>query len=420
MLGRARRLLIQFLCPAFAMLLTGCTVTCPDDDDLGQRELTVALYPFIPEFVTAANIIKREFEVANPRIKLNILDLRSNYYRPDQSNYIGKVDADVFELDSILLAQFIADKKIRELPADARMPQAELLKNAYVGTQFDGKRYGAAHWICHYFLFFAKAAAPASPIRTLTDLENYIGQGKDPNRLILDLKGNLTLGEIYLDAAFDRYSDLGRVLKAVDSMDPDLQDDIIRLLKLCPPGGCRDVVYHEDTGIYGQLFARKRAKALIGYSELLHDVISEGQACGDACISDPDLDVSDLPMDDAGSTPITWVDSFTVNSNCINECLADASTFIKFMNQDSTYLELLLPASTEFPEEPTPAPVIPAYLLPAKATLYSNGSLLQHAHLYPRLRALVENSIVPTADQLAAKLRLLGSQLDEKLNEVKY
>ena len=71
-------------------------------------------------------------------------------------------------------------------------------------------------------------------------------------------------------------------------------------------------------------------------------------------------------------------------------------------------------------EAPSPTPVVPSYLLPAKAALYSNGALLQRAHLYPELRALVENSTVPTADQLNAKLRLLGSQLDKKLDEVNY
>jgi thiamine pyridinylase len=380
----------------------------------------VALYPFIPEFVAAADAIKRDFEAANPRIKLNILDLRSNYYDPDASNYIEKVDAAVFEVDSILLAQFVADKRIRELPTDALLPQAALLKNAYVGTQVDGKRYGAAHWVCRDFLFFSKATPPAFPIRTLADLEAFIQPGNDANRLLADLKGKLTLGEFYLDSAFDRYSELNRVLKAMESMDPALENNIIRLFKLCPPGRCREEVFHEDANIYAQLFARRQAKAVIGYSELLHDVLSETQTCGDACISDSDLAVSDLSLDDAGSTPITSVDSFTVNSNCAGQCLADASSFIRFMNQDSTYLKLLLPNGIEFLTVPTPQPVVPAYLLPAKAALYSNGSLLQRAHLYPQLRGLVENSTVPTADQINAKLRLLGSQLDKKLNEVRY
>jgi hypothetical protein len=69
---------------------------------------------------------------------------------------------------------------------------------------------------------------------------------------------------------------------------------------------------------------------------------------------------------------------------------------------------------------PSPKPFVPSYLLPAKAALYSNSALLQRAHLYPELRALVENSTVPTADQLNAKLRLIGSQLEKKLNEVNY
>ena len=410
-------LLTTIACLGLATVVTTCTVICPNAA-AGRRELKVALYPFIPEFVAAADLIKRDFEAANPHIKLNILDLRSNYYGPDDPNYIETVDADVFEVDSILLAQFVADKKIRELPTDVLLPQADLLTNAYIGTQVNGKRYGAAHWVCRDLLFFSKAAAPAFPIRTLADLEEFIGSGGDINRLIVDLKGKLTLGEFYLVSAFDRYSDLNRVLTAVESMDPALQDDITRLLKLCPPGGCRDEVSHQDTSIYGKVFAQKRAKALIGYSELLYDVLTESQTCGDACLSDSDLVVSDLPLDDAGSTPITWVDSFTVNSNCAAQCLADASVFIKFMNQDSTYLKLLLPNGGESLR--ASALAVPSYLLPAKAALYSNGALLQRAHLYPELRALVENSTVPTADQLNAKLRLLGSQLDKKLNEVNY
>lgn len=381
------------------------------------RELKVALYPFIPEFVAATDVIKRDFEAAHPRIKLKILDLRSNYYGPDDPNYVETVDADVFELDSILLAQFIADKKIRELPTNALLPQAELLTNAYVGTQVNGKRYGAAHWVCRDLLFYSKADAPAFPIGTLADLERFVGSGDNTGRLIVDLKGKLTLGDFYLASAFDRYSDSARALAALESMDGALQDDIIRLLKLCPPGGCRDEIAHDDSSIYGRLFARKGAKALIGYSELMHDVLAESQACGDACLSDSDLAVSDLPLDDAGSTPITWVDSFTVNANCAVECLADASAFIRFMNKDSTYLKLLLPNSVAH-ENGSPAMVVPSYLLPAKAALYSNSALLQRAHLYPELRALVEKSTVPTADQLTTKLRLVGSQLDKKLDEV--
>jgi thiamine pyridinylase len=399
-----------------AMVLTICTAICPSSA-ANRRELKVALYPFIPGFTAAAALIKRDFEAEHPHIKLSILDLRNNYYAPEHPNFIESVDADIFELDSILLAQFVADNKIRELPPDTQLPPSELLTNAYIGTQLNGKHYGAAHWICRDLLFSTKTAAPAAPIRTLADLETFIGSSDDTDHLIVDLKGKLTLGEFYLVSAFDRYSDAEQALTAAESLDPALQDDLIRLLKLCPPGGCRDQAAHDNPGLYGHLFARKRAKALIGYSEALHDVLSESLRCGDACLSDSDLLVSDLPLDDRGSTPITWVDSFTINSNCAAQCLADASAFIKFMNQDSTYLKLLLPAE-DMPENGSPTTIIPTYLLPAKTALYSNSALLQRAHLYPELRALVENSTVPTADQLNTKLRRIGSQLDKNLDDI--
>jgi thiamine pyridinylase len=413
---RSGRALTAVVCVGLTIALAICAAICANAV-ADRRELRVALYPFIPEFVAAAEGIKRDFEAAHPHISLDILDLRSNYYAPDEPNYIETVDADVFEVDSVLLAQFIADKKIRELPTDMLLPPAALLTNAYVGTQVNGKRYGAAHWVCRNLLFFPAAKAPQFPIRTLADLERFVGSADATDRLLVDLKGKLTLGEFYLSAAFDHYSDTGRALAAAESMDSALADDITRLLKLCPPGGCRDEAAHDDPRLYATVFARHDAKALIGYSELLHDVLAARQACGDACLSDSDLAVSDLALDDSGSTPIAWVDSFAVNAHCTAQCLADAASFVRFMNQDSTYLKLLLPLGPSALSG-SPAPVVPSYLLPAKAALYSNPALLQHAHLYPELKALVENATVPTAEQLNSKLRLLGSQLDHTLDDV--
>lgn len=413
---RSGRAVTTVVCVGLVVALSICTAICANAV-AGRRELRVALYPFIPEFVAAAEGIKRDFEAAHRHISLDILDLRSNYYAPDEPNYIETVDADVFEVDSVLLKQFIADNKIRELPTDMLLPPEALLTNAYLGTQVNGKRYGAAHWVCRNLLFFPAAKAPPFPIRTLTDLERFLGSGDATDRLLVDLKGKLTLGEFYLSAAFDHYSDTGRALAAAESMDSALADDITRLLKLCPPGGCRDEAAHDDPRVYATVFARNDAKALIGYSEILHDVLAATQACGNACLSDADLAVSDLALDDTGSTPIAWVDSFAVNAHCTAQCLADAASFLRFMNQDSTYLKLLLPPSTSAPSG-APAPVVPAYLLPAKAALYSNPALLQRAHLYPQLKALVENSTMPTADQLTTQLRRLGSQLDRELDHV--
>lgn len=66
----------------------------------------------------------------------------------------------------------------------------------------------------------------------------------------------------------------------IDPADRALEADLVRVLELCPTGSCRDLVFHGLTGVYGQEFALKPSKALIGYSELLHSVLKEGAING--------------------------------------------------------------------------------------------------------------------------------------------
>ncbi len=397
-------------------LLGWSTIPAPLHAANNRRPLRVVLYPFIPEFASAAETVKKSFEAENPDIELTILDLSSNYYAPGDATYVGQVDADVIELDSVFLADFVHHGKIQELPADFLLPQSDLLSNAYRGSMLEGKRYGAAHWACRNFLFFKSADHPATPIEKLSQLEAYV----DPNsssKLLMDLRGKLTLGELYLMAAFDRYRDWEHVAPAVQKLDAAVENDLIRLSKLCPSGDCRDQIFHEITGIYGQQFARKRSRALVGYSELLHSLLLEKLSCGDDCVGDKDIDVADLPLDDNGSVPISWVDSFTVNTSCQGTCLSDAKKFVRMMNSDDMYLKVLLPSGFSFMKSPVAVGPVPAYLLPAKVSLYSNPRLLASAHLYSRLRQLVENAAVPTADRLNDQLRAIGKTIDSDLSK---
>jgi hypothetical protein len=74
---------------------------------LAPRPLTVALYPFIPEYSIVQAELKKSFQTLQPDIVVNFSDLTSNYYDSTKANYIGTTKADVYELDLVFLKEFV-------------------------------------------------------------------------------------------------------------------------------------------------------------------------------------------------------------------------------------------------------------------------------------------------------------------------
>jgi thiamine pyridinylase len=408
--------LASIIFPAIIARGQDATASNPSSQQVRPRKLHVALYPFIPGFEAAAEYVKTRYEAENPDVTLDIIDLRSNYYDSTSDNYIGNAHADVFELDSVLLRDFVADGKIQEMPAGVLLPPDQLLSNADRGTRLENKRYGAAHWVCRNFLFYSTDDPPQKTIKTLADLEAFAG----PAGLIIDLRGKSTLGEYYLMAALDRNPDWSKVYPdKIATIDTAIEGDILALKKYCDTASCRNKVLHDYTGTHGAEFARKRGKALVGYSEILHDVLAEIPNCSstDPCLSAEKLAVTELPLDDNGSRPMSWVDSFTLSTGCTGTCVDDATRFIGMMNRDDTYMALLLPGSLSFLNVQTPGPRVPAYLLPAKVSLYTNATLTNAAPLYKALKPMVENADVPTDRHLNDDLRIIGKQIDKDLDK---
>jgi len=367
------------------------------------------LYPFIPGFGTFKAEVKSRFEQAHPDIQLEIIDLTDNYYGPFAEKYIGCAKADVYELDSVFLYDFAVNKKIQELPPEAALPSDALLKNAVVGSIANGKRYGAPHWVCGNFLFFDSSDSKLRGVKTLKELTSVIGPKPAADHgLAVDLMGKSTLGEFYLNAAFDRYGDLEQARQHILLYDATLKDDLLGVSKLCEVESCRKSDYHL-TPFFAEEFAEKHARALVGYSESLNGALvasADPAKCpaATACRTDANFEVEEVPLDDTGTHTMSWVDSFTLDKNCKDQCAKDAIAFIQFMNSDDVFLLALLPANGP-----------PAYLLPAKASLYSNSSLLAKAHLYPQLKIIIETAAVPSALSLNEELRNAGRRLDADL-----
>jgi len=315
-----------------------------------------------------------------------------------------------YELDSVFLQDFVKSQKIQPWPDGALLPENQLLGNAVTGSKSGTTRYGVAHWVCGNFLFFRKDDTDLANVKSLTGLEKTLGLPvhSKTKGLMVDLKGKSTLGEFYLETAFDHYATWAEVSARLSAPDPVLEGNLKRLVPLCDTGYCRNQEYHESKpGIYGRQFARGNGRALIGYSETLHQTLSEtSDACSsdDKCLTDADIDVAEFPSDDAGEHQISWVDSYVLDVSCNKQCSADAVAFVSYMNSDAVYKQILLHEGTA-----------PAYLLPAKASLYQDTDLLKAAHLYPKLKAIIENATAPGGAGLNDSLRNIGKTLDSHL-----
>lgn len=375
------------------------------------RTLRVVLYPAIPNFPAVKDWVVKSFEKVHPDIHLEIIDLTNNYYGPFVDDFIGCADADVYELDSVFLHDFALNGRIQALPEAAKVPSGTFLKNAVSGVMIDGTQYGAPHWVCGNFLFFQASDKKLKQLGTIDKLSSEIGLHPPAGRgIAVDLKGKSTLGEFYLNAAVDRYKDWNVVKTHIAVFDTTIENDLARLRDLCEGTACRDSTKHA-TPFFAEEFETKKARALVGYSESLNGALkaaADKSKCptDSACLQDPDFDVDQLPLDSNASKTMSWVDSFTISSKCKDICLSNAAAFIQFMNQDDTFMAILIGADG-----------VPTYLLPAKASLYANTYLVGRAHLYPALKAIIENAVVPSDLGLNEELRNTGRTVDKELSK---
>lgn len=373
-----------------------------------RRKLRVVLYPIIPAFTDYMFQIKTGFENSSEGkdVQIEFEDLTSGYYDPTKKTFVESAQADVYEIDSVFLSDFVSTAKIQEVPGQLRPKPEDYLANAEHAAQLDGKFYGVPHWVCGNLLFFQKDDAQLASVRTLNDLKKTIGTTRKPESgLFIDLKGKSTLGEFYLMSLFDRYQSASQVQSHLMPYDANVEKRLEEVGTLCDVGFCRSQNYHEAVGFYESQFARRHARAMVGYSEALYYVLWEAEnACAEKekCYSDGDLNVSELPLDDHGSTQMSWVDLLTIDTGCKAQCLTDAAAFVKYITSDATQLQAL----TGYP---------PRYLLPASATLYANPLLQKAAPLYNQIRPIIEKAETPTAPKLEQTLRTYGETLDKDL-----
>src|SRR5262245_28389827 len=359
---RPSRILLSLTATVLHILCTAVLLPCPAY--ARPREvLTVALYPYVPEARDLFSTLAAAFAATHPRVRVELVERstepRSRKERPLADDYYDggllRAEADVYEVDTVLLAEMVRAGKI----CPVNLPRRDFLPEARAAIRLDGKTWGVPHWACGNFLFYERGDAAIARARTWPELVAALQGG---GTILADFTGATTLAEWYLTSLAAVDGDPAAVARRLRSPElfPPAVDALRSLLQFCPVALCRREGAHHQPGAYARLFARGQARAYIGYSETLHDGLQEvRQNCRptDGCRTPEQIAVRTLPPITPQGRPVGWVDALAVSAKLKGKKRQLAQEFIEFATSWDAYALVLNPQGS----------VAPRYLLPALA-----------------------------------------------------
>jgi thiamine pyridinylase len=356
--------------------------------------LRVALYPYVPDRRAVFTLLAQEFQKRNPGAILQFVEVPT-----DQDYYGGglsALDADVYEIDSILLSDVIG--KIAPLSISLQGFDPAAVEAVTRG----GLVYAVPHWMCGNFLFYRKDNIAIRDAVTWADLAHALA--KQRKALMIDLFGRLTLGEWYITMLADRLgmASAQSAILSSNAPDPQVVADLNAVLTACPTGACRSKDLHDRAGFYARAFIRGEAAAYVGYSETLYYALKERiDSCRmtSPCLTPDEIAVRRLPKLSSSSTAegVGWVDGLAISNTLDAPTKAVALKFVEFATSPDAYGLILQPEWMDAPR----------YLLPARTGV----SFGNDAPLYSDLLAAHAGRKTGTAAGLNAKLRDIAKKL---------
>jgi thiamine pyridinylase len=357
--------------------------------------LRVALYPYVPDRYALFALLAQEFQRRNAGVTLDLVEVD-----PTKEYYDGgllALNADVYEIDSILLSEMIAAGKIAPL----ELSLSGFSPDSVAAVTRDNSVYALPHWLCGNFLFYRKGDAAVRDAASWVDLVTSLERSKQS--LFVDLFGPLTLGEWYITMLAEKSGiDAAQASVLLDpGPERGIVADLRTVLSACPDGFCRSEAMHDRAGFYARAFVHGEAAAYVGYSESIHYALQEIiDTChaGVACLTADDVAVRPLPPLVAGSSArgIGWVDGLAISPSLTGAKKEAALRFLAFATSADGYKAVLEPRPLEAPR----------YLLPART-----GIEIRNAPLYPDFYAAHAGRKTGTAAGLNARLKALAERI---------
>jgi thiamine pyridinylase len=394
----------------------GCVTPCvaqkpPTQPTSCRRSLVVSLYPAIPQATEFYTQLERAFETRNPLIDLVIKVVPTDSYY-DPTGGILHETADVYEVDCVLLDDFIQQKKIQPYPATYSLNQADCLPATQVVYKA-ARLYAVPHWLCGNFLIYDKADQAIQQSSSFAQVVAALGNPTTPaSGLLIDECGKLTLGEFYVNALYDQLDDLATVLTYCrpDNLNPAAVQLLNQVPDLTYKEWGRDADYHEKNAFYPKQYGIGNGRAFVGYSESLYSILDQAQnACSreERCVTSENIALKLWTFGEAKPTTAGWLDALALDAKLSGQKLRDAQQFVAFLTGKEMYYAALKPA----PYTP------PRYLLPPYRQYYTDTALTNHARLYRQLEPLAGQLRTFTQAGLTQRLRTIGKQLNTTLKQ---
>jgi thiamine pyridinylase len=367
-------------------LLGGCATT-----------LKVALYPYVPDRHQLFLDLEAAFEDKHKGVDVVLVEpsiWKDKYYKASAHDIAETLKADIYEIDTIRLSDFIDSGVIAPLPP---MSFEDFEPMALEAVKRDGKLYAAPHWLCGKVLIYRADAEHIAHAKTWQEFVDGALKHREP--VLFDMYGTTTVGEWYLSMLADKkglHQAEAEVI-AMNAPDREVMATLNQLVDVCPDPYCRDEGLHDMTGVYAREFVRKRAIAYIGYTETLYYALEELKtACGpaSACLKEEEIRIRPLPrMTPAATGPtLGWVDGLAISSKIHGRKKELALEFIRDAVSNDTYKKALQPEW----------PYVPRYLIPAAHRIpYEN------APLYPDIYEAFKGRATATETGINGKLREL-------------
>ncbi len=368
-----------------------------------KTQLTVLLYPYVPDYKHIRRVVESEFESRHENIDIIISEQNWDYYNASglDKNY------DIYELDTVFLADFIKAGRVRELDLTRLHIRNDSLPFCLEASQYDDKLYGVPHWVCALFLFHLKNDREVQSVTSRASLVNAIGKTPQKGRgLLLYMGEQYTLGELYVDCLFDLGLTVKETMATLETgtlYSPAVMA-MKELLSLTDHGISRsEKLFNVWPPIQTHEFTHARGRALVGYSERMYYILKEIERPTEPTpVLDPaNITVSIFNQGMESTTSLAWVDTFVLNSQLSKEKVDAAYKFLNFISSDALYIKKLLPHDSP-----------PLYLLSPYEKTYTLSEFAEAAPLYPTFRKELHSVSGFTTENLDLTLRSLGGKLD--------